>query len=450
MTRTLDTLRAAFARLDWSVVSQRLGEVLAHPGEQPIVALMLFGAFVLMLAIVVLLALIAFSGRRPRLRPRRTRRPAATRPTRAPGTAGGLPPGARRVRSRAGGRRVVVRRRVAAVPGHAPGTVPARVAVPSPGVSLAAPAKRAAKRRRARTPQQRARAARIALWVDVLLVAAAIVVLYGGTSLDSYCMKLCHANGALAVRRSAADHPHVACIACHEDPLPLGLLGNAAQRTRYVAARLEGRTTVQTADVPSSRCLRCHGDLDRHASTREPSIRMSHAEPLAAGMACTDCHADAGHGTGTERIGMSRCVTCHDGSAASAKCSTCHRTDPDKTYAEERYFDKVPARQVTDCGGCHPQTTCDACHGVRLPHSAAFIAQGHAKVAAFGGKKTCYRCHTESMCSRCHLTPFEGGHPKNWITAHQAEPKTAGCNCHAVKSAGGDYGGKKSFCAVCH
>jgi len=101
-----------------------------------------------------------------------------------------------------------------------------------------------------------------------------------------------------------------------------------------------------------------------------------------------------------------------------------------------------------DCGGCHAQDTCDACHGLRMPHTREFRLTGHARPGVediwFNGGKTCSKCHNETRrpCTACHQAM--PSHGLTWSKYHRGDPK--GCSCHARTEH--LYG--RVICELCH
>ena len=336
---------------------------------------------------------------------------------------------------------------------------------PTPDEILAAAKIRAARRRSesagrkgaARNPARSKRTAALMTWLGGIIIVLVVVGTYVATGTQQYCAGTCHA-GTRAVTVAAKDaHQSVACVSCHEGPGVTALPVALASRTRHVAMQLTGRTAVATRPVPSDRCLPCHSAQIATVTTDpETGIRMSHAEPLAAGLTCAECHTQAGHGTVPAKGMMNVCVRCHNDRTAPAFCALCHKSDPGQAAAKQQTFPQVRMGPIQDCGGCHAQTTCDNCHGIRMPHTTDFIAGGHAKQGAFGGKTLCYRCHVVTDCGKCHDTSGANaavghpywGHPGDWKTDHKAQPATSACGCHTAKQPPRLQG--QPFCKLCH
>ncbi|HEX9093228.1 MAG TPA: hypothetical protein VF902_04520 [Coriobacteriia bacterium] len=287
-------------------------------------------------------------------------------------------------------------------------------------------------------------------WLVAILLAVALVSGYALTSQDSFCLESCHAGQPETQARAKSAHAAVRCVQCHEAPglsqVPAALI----QRSAHLLTPSIPSVSAYGGAVPSRVCLGCHRDITDRAIESSSGVRVLHSHPLAAGMSCSDCHVSAGHGAAGGRVPMAQCVRCHDGKTAPAGCSTCHTKDTGKAVASleaQRLFGLVQLGPVTDCGGCHSQAKCDACHGLRLPHPAEFVRWEHARQSAFGRKQVCYRCHTIATCSKCHLD-FSAHGGQKWIAAHRtSEPK---CVCHWVKLPADAQPANGRFCPVCH
>ncbi len=304
--------------------------------------------------------------------------------------------------------------------------------------------------------------------VIAVLLLGALAIAYAGTSTDGACGS-CHADilasrtgsdevtdTADAVASSQA-HRGIRCVRCHEDSLPLGLLPNVGARVRMGLASLTGRTARgSSALVPSRRCLACHRRiLDGVVESTATGVVMSHREPLGAGVSCLECHQNVGHQPGPQGVSMNTCVRCHDGERASATCSACHTKDTAYAARSRRTFAPVHLPPVNDCGGCHDQRVCDACHGLRMPHPQDFLDGEHARSAGFEKKELCWRCHEWTECGKCHMVKAPGrgawGHGTGdwWRQEHgRITPKgsPAGCGCHGRSP----YARSGNYCKACH
>lgn len=310
------------------------------------------------------------------------------------------------------------------------------------------PAERVRERERARgaaaagtgAPRRRVPSAVLG-WASLALLLGTVVSAQLVTGSRAYCSESCHHEGGPS---PGGPHGSIACARCHE-PGPVATApGYLILRAGHALEALGVHDAAYPVPPASDGCADCHAaTLAAVAASATRGVRMSHAEPIDAGMSCNTCHPGVGHAPASP-VPMSTCLPCHDGETASASCETCHEEDPGTrtATAPERVFEKVRLGPVEDCGGCHDQRSCDACHGIRMPHTVAFKEGGHARDAAFARKRVCFRCHVESEdCRRCH-GDFDS-HGEDFATTHRQIPWGSPCNgCHK--------GHTGSFCDRCH
>ena len=285
---------------------------------------------------------------------------------------------------------------------------------------------------------------RFAIWAIVAAVAVAGTATYAYTARTGYCASSCHSMTPAADTWESSTHVAVDCVSCHESSIP----GAISSRIRHVVSEMTGATSDLDATIESRRCTRCHPETLETAVIEHGGIRVAHGHFTVEGMSCMGCHGQVGH-TETPDLRdavMDRCLRCHDGQTASAECTVCHVGDIGASALEDRTFGRVRLPEPT-CGGCHDEQTCDACHGLRMPHPGDFTdPHAHARGGAFSGRTTlCYRCHVPHDCDACHVTlTLSGGHAANWRTAHQQYSRADGRGyclaCHKTQD----------FCAVCH
>ncbi len=395
--------------------------VMANPGSNPTVALFVYAAAA-MLGLIVVLSLMLM-----------------------------LTPSKRRV--------VKIRRRIGPRPETPEGEEPAEETPAARPAAADVAAAVASARPPRKAPGKLFMALTSPLAVGIM-VAVALLGTYAATSTNVYCAETCH--GTTDASTSWRDAGHTTCRACHEQGLVGGFFGNSASRLRMVVAQVSGTQPKPGAGAPvaSAACLRCHGAIRKGVAETTRGVKVSHAEILSAGLPCTDCHSEAGHSKRAYTASMSKCVTCHNDKTASAKCATCHTKDPvSATFASGESTATLGSGKIVypavraanrDCGGCHDQAKeCDTCHGIRMPHSVAFIEGGHARAAAFEAKLACFRCHDPVICGRCHTSfdPRTGvsAHGANWKQEHKASSPDAGCPCHNQRSTR-----TKPICTLCH
>ncbi len=297
--------------------------------------------------------------------------------------------------------------------------------------------------------------------VVALLVAVALVGTYVTTSLDGFCAGACHGDSEIV--HTAARIDHARCVQCHEESGLAGVVPNTASRLRMVTAAAMGADSSGLGvSVPSRTCLECHEEVHDKTLTTARGVKVSHKEFLDAGSPCSDCHPSVGHSRRVYTGDMSACITCHDGKTVSAECDVCHVKDPvqagfkggkdsTQTVGSGNIIYAPVNAANRRCEGCHDVVNkCDPCHGgVRMPHSDAYKAGGHAPDAVFEGKAKCWRCHNVGSCNGlCHTSMSKdvvNGHPDSWRVEHRAAPWRAPCGCHANRSRR-----TTPMCPLCH
>ncbi len=283
----------------------------------------------------------------------------------------------------------------------------------------------------AMTPEERRRRnrRRFLVWLAGALAAVAVLSAVATVALtdDRVCLR-CHARTVVdqQTAKRKGPHPGVKCADCHARAGLAGRVTLAAGSARSYARSVLGEGGDK-GHAFSDACLGCHRDvLDGPRTVSR--VRVDHTHIVEARFRCVDCHSATGHGptAGTpNRPQMSLCVTCHDGTKASAECETCHVGDITGTRSPSiDQYPQITLGRVRTCRGCHPVDACNACHGLELPHSEDFArGEVHGRQAAFSRKKVCARCHEYGYCrTRCHphaAHPSES-HAKDWNRAHAA------------------------------
>lgn len=290
-------------------------------------------------------------------------------------------------------------------------------------------------------------------WLAGALVVIAVLVGYDTLGSTETCRNACHALDKAAVMHARDAHSAVDCVRCHEDPPPLGIPGAAVQRAAHILQPYLPGLHVYAGPVGADRCLSCHAKVGTdEVIANDAGVRMSHKQPLAAGMSCDDCHRLAGHKDTPRGVPMTACMNCHDGQRASSRCDYCHTKD---VGLLSKNADRMTSRSrlpiKAQCGSCHDQKPCDTCHGLRLPHTDVFKAYGHGYAAAFQKKSVCERCHQPSACNRCH-GQFSGPsfpHGADWRQVHTGNAWNAECSCH-IQRLPVVLRARGSYCLTCH
>jgi hypothetical protein len=150
---------------------------------------------------------------------------------------------------------------------------------------------------------------------------------------------------------------------------------------------------------------------------------------------------------------MATCVPCHDGKKASSTCSVCHLGDTSEAVRvsdRARMYPRTALGRISDCGGCHDQTSCDKCHGLRMPHSATFTKWQHARYAAFSKRESCWGCHVIAECGKCHSDWARDPHGPNFRITHRRFDRESLCACHWSRMPESGRQATRTYCALCH
>jgi hypothetical protein len=297
----------------------------------------------------------------------------------------------------------------------------------------------------------------LARWTFIFVMVVAAVIGFQTASGTNRTCETCH-KGKPHQAIAADPHRSTACVSCHEYGRGLAIVPSSASRWAHILqAAIQGTEPDGYGPVTSPACRTCHRrQVSGVVFVRDQQLKVSHAEPIKAGAECRDCHTMDGTGAiGRGTRGMTTCLRCHDGKRAPSGCSVCHKGDPSAAVRDgqrEIVFTAQFLVQDYRCyKSCHPDPTrCDACHGLRLPHSEEFMRIKHAKAAAFEKKELCVRqCHDYVECQACHeFYPGEAvsGHDINWKKDHEVGGDwNANCSCHGDNKPAG-----WTFCPVCH
>lgn len=239
----------------------------------------------------------------------------------------------------------------------------------------------------------------------------------GGRTGEGLECTFCHESVSDSKQSSDRDIPgHGACDSCHAE-----WIGDA------------------NAPAPITECVRCHKDLAAVGTSTgasgidipTPNIKFGHADHLAAGIACVDCHSRVPSKTLATRDDyptMDRCIACHKEKGVSTECRTCHLTLPSGRL------------QTEYAGGLKLMPT--RLHSFAI-HDADFL-RDHS-VPAKREKAFCKNCHGEDDCMRCHdgVARDVRYHPGDWISTHPVRAKKDDYRCQSCHRL-------QTFCFECH
>lgn len=291
-------------------------------------------------------------------------------------------------------------------------------------------------------------------------VIGSLVVLLAAAGAGSQSREAClSCHDGVPHTAAAADDAHrsVRCIDCHESGGALSSLSLAvpARMAHIISGYFLEQDNGRFGPVPGRACLACHeGIIQGVVENPDRALRISHREPHEAGAGCRHCHALDDEGKlGRLAAGMSTCLRCHNEEDASAACSTCHTGDVG--LAARSTVKHAPRQIVTrpNCYSCHQSAACDACHGVRLPHSPDY-RRTHMMDAArdiwLNQGRVCFTCHTavRNSCYQrgCHANEldFHRGEDPTFPETHGSDPEWTCDSCHMYAADLDDP------CAMCH
>jgi nitrate/TMAO reductase-like tetraheme cytochrome c subunit len=277
---------------------------------------------------------------------------------------------------------------------------------------------------------------------------AAVYLPVAMTSTPSFCAN-CHVMQEPKDLWEKSTHANVNCIACHVEPGFLKQLEHKVLSYKEIYTQLfKGAEMAPDVKRPTNAsCLQCH-NIDRVVSTGG-DIKIPHRQHVEMqGLQCADCHFNVVHtrkGTPGGAPPMDVCYMCHDGVKAPNACTTCHVKPPDKTEAHPtdavQNHGKLARERIEDCRRCHSEQSkfCENCHSKPpASHQAESWRYTHRVAVEAKGRDTCFGCHQEDFCQKCH----EVQHPPNWVQTHPEFAQGGGEPCLVCHS--------PAFCDRCH
>lgn len=290
------------------------------------------------------------------------------------------------------------------------------------------------------------------------LVSLLLLLLAAGAASQSRgaCLT-CH-QGIQHTAAVAGDaHRSVRCTDCHESGNALISLTIAvpARMTHVLSGIVGKESRGGFGPVPGSACRNCHESVATTViEDSGRALRVSHKEPLEAGARCMHCHRLNDEGkVGRQTAGMNACLRCHNDAVASADCSVCHIGDVGLAAVSTVPHSPREIIAQPDCYACHESTSCDACHGVRLPHAPDYRLS-HMMDAArdlwFNDGRKCYACHTaqRNSCYQlgCHMNEldFHRTEDQAFPLSHGNDPEWECGGCHVYAASLDDP------CSMCH
>lgn len=296
--------------------------------------------------------------------------------------------------------------------------------------------------------------------------------------------KQCH--GDLIHGQETKDFRQI-CVDCHKNKVATPASHSAPEfKVTHGQAFLKnnnGCELCHSEGQAQQMCQSCHGVtmphpanyVDRHvadvktaAAGDAKSAEAANAKSAEAANAKTTTTANAKTAADTKTAaGTSLCLKCHlekpDNLPRKAQsCQACHGiTMPHPQDFLTGHGKVVQGQGDKACLNCHKEQpagqnrlakSCDSCHGIKMPHPQNFQSQ-HAAAAKAGGSQVCLNCHKDDgkprkaqTCQQCH--GVELPHPSNFLVKHPSTVAAKGTkvcvNCH------GDNAGSTVSCQTCH
>lgn len=254
---------------------------------------------------------------------------------------------------------------------------------------------------------------RMILWGVGIAVVASVVLFFPvalATDQPAFCAS-CHGMVPFCTAWQQGKHKDIWCIDCHVDQgYPKRFVHKfAALQEVYDQFFTSATYPNYNADVPDSRCLRCHPDVP----TKVASVgQFSHAMHLNRGVTCAKCHADTGHHVtfaALQQAGVLNVANVPGGA----------------TYVGEEFVgapgkhSALPGHKPVPCANCHDQANlqCSFCHTPPANHFGA----------------DCKSCHKPNVAFQNFSHPPSGEHgylSRPCLSCHPNGFTTVFCTCH--------------------
>ena len=269
--------------------------------------------------------------------------------------------------------------------------------------------------------EQRARRARRTIWVVVIALLVGVVLFFPvalATDRPAFCAS-CHGMVPFYDAWQQGKHKNVWCIDCHVDHGYPNRFVHKLSALQEVWAQFFTAATFPNynADVPDSRCLRCHPDVP----TRIAAVgNFSHQMHLARGVPCAKCHADTGHHVTFAALQDAGVLNTQNVPVGATYVGQEFAGAPGKHSA-------LPGHKPVPCANCHDQANlqCSFCHTEPANHFGA----------------DCKSCHKPDVPFKDFQHPPTGEHPylsRPCVKCHPNGYTTVYCTCHNGRPPRGD------------
>jgi len=264
------------------------------------------------------------------------------------------------------------------------------------------------------TPKKR----RWIIWALVAVVLIGVIAFIPAaivTDRPSFCLT-CHDMAPFYDAWAQSPHKDVWCVDCHVPPGVPARFAHKFIALGEVYAELTTKPSYPNynAEVPNSRCLRCHAGLD----TKKVG-KFDHKQHQSRGVACQTCHAAVGHKV--TFAALSAAGILNESNAPAGM-----------TYVGQQFQGKgdgkasvLAGHKPVPCSNCHDQANveCSFCHTPPAKHFGTTCRGCHKPNVAF--EKTVFKhpsagehSYRSRPCAKCH----PDGTAKVYCTCHKGNP----------------------------
>jgi hypothetical protein len=232
-------------------------------------------------------------------------------------------------------------------------------------------------------PRRITRAQALIIAAAVLVFAALSTVLLGAATRVVAC-SACHSMRPYETAHAGTGHASIECDDCHASRGVLGLPADGVRAIRWIV-REPFVDSVEPVLLGDASCRRCHETMIEEVLVSSVRVRHSDFEETP----CGTCHGGTAHPVaGRWHIGpqMEDCLNCHRVSLNNVgACDVCHPAEATSASRERPSAWRAShgpgweqahgMGDLSGCPACHAPSTCEACHGVGLPHPAYLAAR---------------------------------------------------------------------------
>ncbi len=271
---------------------------------------------------------------------------------------------------------------------------------------------------------------------------AAIYLPVAMTSTPSFCAN-CHVMQEPKDLWEDSTHGNVNCIACHVEPGFLKQLEHKVLSYKEIYSQLF-KGAEMAADVKrptNASCLQCHNIdrvVSRAATSRSRIVSTWRCRASSAPTAIsTWCIRARGPRAGRRPWTSATCATTASRPRTPAPPAMSSRP------TRPRRIPRMPSRTTANWHGSASRIVAGATASSRSSARTATARRRQATKSSRGdtptgceveanGKETCFGCHQEDFCDKCHKVQ----HPPNWVQTHPEFAQGGGEPCSVCHSPG--------------